>query len=449
MSAASEVNIPQFSFKHEAWALLDVAWPMIIAQGGLVFMGIIDTWMIGRISAQYMAAVALGNSIMLAVMVLGVGIGMGLEPLVSQAFGAGELDAADSWVWQGVWTALLMSVPIALLALIITWSLGSFGVKEALLAPAATYVYSRLPGLVFNLTASAFRSYLTSIARPRVVLVSVVVAAVANILLDPLFIFVFDMGVAGVGIATSICWLIMLLIQSLTAYYGHEGEPTPPAGPDFKKIRKLVGLGLPIGFQMSAEVTMFSMVTLMIGRLGAIPLAAHQIVQNLSGFTFMAATGISISAAARVGRLIGAGDRPRARRVGLVGIAMGTTIMATGAIIYWIFRTEIISSFVPNDPEVVPLGISLLLVAALGSVADGTQAVSTGALRGLGDTRVPFMRAVFGYWVVGFPLGFVLANVVGLGVIGYWIGITLGLATVAVLLFRRFWTQSQLEIARV
>lgn len=419
---------------------------MVLAQGGLVSMGLVDTWMIGRVSAIDMGAVALGHSVILMVVILGLGLSMGLEPLISQAFGAGEDRRARAWMWQGLWTALVVWLPTVAVVFLIISQLEAFGVEAALVTPVWGYVLARTPGMLFNLMQAAFRSYLSSVGRTRPVFFAVLAANVLNIGLNSFFLFHLKLGALGVGLSTTGSWGLMLLITGAAAIGGRRPRP---AWPRLDALRRQVKVGLPIGLHMAAEVGMFSVVSLLIARLGPTALAANQIAQTLAGLTFMASTGVAVAGSARVGQLVGAGRGDQARGVGLLTVGVGIAIMVTGAAGYVSFAEPIVRSFVPKNPEVVPVGVALLHVVAFSAVSDGAQAAGAGILRGYGDTRWPFFAAVVGYWAVGLPVGIWLAGPVGWGATGYWGGLFAGLTTVGAALFVRFLWLSARPVARV
>ncbi len=223
-----------------------------------------------------------------------------------------------------------------------------------------------------------------------------------------------------------------------------------PLGPDGRKrslpLAKVLRLGTPIGLQVLAEVSVFSLVGVIAGRLGRVPVSAHQIAIGLASFTFMGALGISGATAVRVGHLIGAGRSPRL--AGLVGLALGALFMAGSAVVFLVARRPLVRFFT-DEPEVIELGATLLVIAALFQLFDGVQAVAAGALRGAGDVRFAFAANVGAHWLVGFPLAIWLAFGSGLGAIGLWIGLLAGLVVVSALLLWRFVVITRGTIARV
>jgi MATE family multidrug resistance protein len=424
--------------------LLRIAAPMMVAQGGLVFMGVVDTFIIGRVSAADLGAVAIGNNVVMVAMGLGLGLIMGLETFVSQSLGRGDPKAALGWLQQSVWLALFAGIPLSLLSLAPLLVFWVADIDPEVRALANAYVWARLPGHVFGFVFTSYRSFLSASGRTRPVMIAVLIANVANVVLDIAFAWWLDMGAAGVGLATSACWIVMLVIAVPAVRMGtgvafRFGDPENRPRPE--QLRRLFKIGAPIGLHFSLEIGIFAFVSVLVGRIGAVPLAGHQIALTMAALTFMMATGISIATTARVGHHVGANDPERARAVGLLAFGWGSIIMGAGAVVFIAFGPAIATAFAPNDPEVVAVGVVLLRLAAIFSVSDGLQAVGAGALRGLGDTEFTFWANMVGHWVIGLPVGLWLGA--SMGAPGYWWGLAIGLSAVAAALVVRFLRQVQ------
>jgi MATE family multidrug resistance protein len=436
-------------WSKEVGRLLRLAAPMMLAQGGLMTMGVVDTWVIGRVSALEMGAVSLGNTLAAVILVLGLGLVMGLEPLVSQAHGAGEGAAAKAWFATGVWLALLASAPLALLLWGATRVLAPAGVAPAIVEVTTLYVYARLPGVPFNVLYGACRSFLSSVERVRPVLVAVVVANVVNLVADVVLVFGLGMGAVGVGLATSAAWAIMFLIAAAAgrAAAGQDTLRLPP--PDPAALAQVARLGWPIGLQLSVEVGIFALVGVLVARFGEVALSGHHIALTLASLTFMGAVGLAVATTTRVGSHIGAGDAPAARRSGFLGVGLGAAFMGLGGLTFIVFAEPLAAAFAPGAPEVIRVGAALLRIAAVFSVADGVQVVAAGALRGAGDTRWPFYANAAAHWLIGFPLALYWGFEAGLGVEGFWWALALGLVGVASTLTLRFAWLSRRGLARL
>lgn len=435
------------AWTEEARRLLKLAGPMMVAQGGLMTMGLVDTLLVGRVSVLDMGGVSLGNNLCAVVLVLGLGLLMGLEPLISQAHGAGETARTRSLFGQGLWLALLATLPLTLLLGAALLVLEPAGVGEQLRSVTGLYILARLPGVPFNLLYGACRAYLTSVERVRPVLAAVIVANVFNAGADALLLFVYEWGAVGVGIATSASWILMF---GLLLWAARDAEPKRPRErPDLKAMLQISKLGLPIGLQLGVEVGIFALVGVLVARFGEVALAGHHIALTLASLSFMAGVGLAVGATTRVGMHVGAGRSDDARRVGFLAIAMGAIVLGAGAVLFVAVPAELAALFAPNDPDVVAMGASLLRIAAVFAISDGVQVVAAGALRGAGDTRWPFFANAVGHWAIGVPTALWLGFGLEMGAQGFWWALTLGLTLVAIVLTTRFWVLSKRPLARV
>lgn len=443
---------------RETRLILRVAAPLMLAQGGLMTMGVMDTFVVGRVSPLDMAAVALGNGVAGLFIVFGVGLGMGIEPLVAQAHGARDPRRARHAMWQGLWLASLIAGPLTLSAWLSTFLFKAVGVPSEIADLAAAFLASRLPGIAFNCVYAVLRSYLSNIGCARPVLISVILANLLNAVLDVVLILGWfgspRLGAVGCGWATSTAWafMSMFLVFVIRRNPLPVGDGTVTHGfakPDKKELRRIFTLGWPIGLQISLEVGVFTAVSTLVSRFGEAQLAGHQIAITLASATFMAAVGVAIATTAQVGFHIGAGDPGRARRSGFLGIGLGALFMAGAGLTFWIFATQLAGLFAPNQPAVVEIGATLLGIAAVFAVSDGVQAVAAGALRGAGDTRWPFYANLGAHWLLGLPIALYLGHVRGLGTAGYWWGLTAGLTGVAAILLARFHALSRRPIAPI
>lgn len=429
--------------------------PMMAAQGGLMLMGVVDTLMVGRVSALELSGVALGNSVAGVIVVFGIGLAMGIEPLVSQAKGAGDPARGRAWMWQGIYLCTLVSLPLAVLTALSTLAFEPMGIDPEIAARAAGYIWSRVPGIVANCLYAVLRSYLSANGKPRPVLVAVSAANVLNVILDYVLIFgLFGLpalGAVGAGLATSLAWIFMTLVLA----YSVKKLPVAPGGSvarpkrSSREMAAIARIGWPIGLQISAEVGIFTLVSALIARFGAVQLAGHQIAITLASLSFMGAVGIANSGTARVGYWIGAGESLLARRSGFLSIALGGTFMGLCGVAYAIFRQPLAELFAPNDPDAAAFGARLLLIAAAFSVSDGMQSVAAGVLRGAGDTKWTLYANMIGHWTIALPLALWLGHALGWGSIGYWWGLTVGLTAVAAILTTRFFVLSSRTMLRV
>jgi MATE family multidrug resistance protein len=450
---------PVPTIRAELSGLARLAVPLALASAGQAAMGVVDTAVAGRAGAVTLAGTGLGNGLFFAVAVLGFGIMMGLDPLVAQAMGAGDRDRARAFLWQGVWMALGAGAALAAPLTLLPWLLGPLGVEPEVARSAGAYLLWRLPGLPALLYFVAARAYLQGISRTRPLVIAVLLANVLNLGLDVLLVFggaalpawtgplraLPALGAAGASIATTLVTWAQAGLLSLAARPERGAAPVRRR-PDRAALGQALRVGLPIGLHMAAEVGLFGLAGLLAGRLGAVPLGAHQIALSLATLSFTVAVGVANAAGVRVGWAVGAGDTPAARRAGLVAFGAGAGFMTLSALTF-VLAPGALAALLTSDPEVLALAPALLLVAALFQVADGVQAVGAGVLRGAGDTRYTFAANMVGHWLVGLPVALLLLGPGGQGVVGIWWGLCAGLVAVAAGLLLRFLRISSRPIA--
>jgi MATE family multidrug resistance protein len=441
--------------------LFRLAIPLAIAQAGVALMGVVDTAVVGRLGAGPLAAVGLANGLFISLAVVGIGVMLGLDPLISQAFGAGQERRARELLWQGVWLSVAVALALSLVLGGVPFLLRPAGIEAAVAAEATAFLLMRLPGLAPMFLFIGLRSYLQAAGRVRALVVSTVVANILNLFGDILLVYggaglpswagplrgVPSFGAAGAGLCTTICSLVQLGILAF-AVRKLSGEPPRRRLPSPEDLRIATRLGLPIGLQTGAEVGVFALVAVLAGRLNPQSLAAHTLAISLASLTFCAALGIGNAGSVRVGRAVGAGDHIAARRSGLVALASGAAFMSACACVFWIMPRGLANALSARE-EVVAVAAPLIVVAAFFQISDGLQAVGAGVLRGAGDTRYPFIANLVGHYVVGLPIAIVLGILFHQGVVGLWWGLCCGLTTVAFALLSRFWKLSSRPIARV
>jgi MATE family multidrug resistance protein len=439
-------------FAIELRRLLGLAGPIIVSQLGQVGMNAADTIMVGPLGARSLAAAGLGSAIHFFGIVCCVGVLVGLSPLVSQAFGAGDTRRCRHLVVQGLWLAIALSAPV------IALSLGGhriallFGQDPTVSALTGGYMAALAWGITPFFLFIAFRQYLEGMGRVHVPMVITFIGLAVNVAANRVFIYglgdvVPAMGVAGSGVATSIVrWSMLLAIAGYTMarprvrLRRHE-----PVGPDRAMLRDVLRVGLPVGGQFGLEVGLFSFAAVMMGWLGPLQLAAHQVTINIASTTFMVALGVSMAGSIRVGQHIGAARPRRMRRAALATWLLSVAFMGACALGFLAAPNALIGLYT-DDPAILALGRRLLLVAAAFQVFDGAQVAGISVLRGAAETRVPALIAAVGYWGLGLPAGYLLAFPGGRGPEGVWLGLTVGLAAAALLLALRardvFWRTS-------
>jgi len=436
--------------RNEIPRLLVLAGPMVVAQLLQMSMGFVDTIMVGRLGPAPLAAVALGGAIYFPLFLICAGILSAVSPLVSQSHGAGNLDPIGRTVRQAFWLGTMLSVP----AMFIMWHaeklLLQFGIEPAVAHETQQYMQmislAFLPGLWYT----ALRHFVEALGRPKAVMVITLLGATANVCGNYVFMYgklgLPAMGVAGTGLATAVVsWILFLALvgfvqrhMTLRTYgvFSRLGRPDTPT------FRRLFQLGWPIGIMFGFETGLFATAAFMIGRIGTVEVAAHQIALQCAAFTFMVPLGIAFATTVRVGFEVGAGNPFGARIAGLTGVGVSALFMCATAVLFFTFPRQIISLYVdlsnPANGPVLHVAVLLLGLAAVFQVFDGLQVSAAGALRGIGDTRVPMIVAVFSYWGVGLTSAYVLAFRLDLGPEGVWWGLVVGLAAAGIMLLTRF-----------
>jgi MATE family multidrug resistance protein len=400
-----------------------LAWPVVGAELGWMFMGVVDTLMVGRLAPEAIGAVGLGGIVFFTVAVFGMGVLLGLDTFVSQAFGAGNLDECHRWLRAGVHLSFLLAPPVMLATYGLLQALPLLGLHpqvRALTIPyVAVLIWSTLPLLLY----ASFRRYLQALGVVRPVMLTLIGANIVNAAFNWLLIFgragFPALGVAGSAWSTVIARVAMAAVL-LGVIVRHERKHQLGLGNisfleiEWDRIGRLVRLGTPAALQITAEVGVFGAVAALAGRIDPVALAAHQVALNIASVTFMVPLGLASAGAVRVGHAVGRRDALGAERAGWSAIALGAAFMTASA--------------------VVAIGVTLLRVAAAFQLFDGVQGVTTGALRGLGDTRTAMIANLVGHWLIGLPFAAFVAFQLGFGVVGLWVGLSVGLTLVAIVL---------------
>jgi len=438
-----------------AWRadLLDmarIAMPIVFINLGIQAMGVVDALMVGKLGGAAIAAVALGNFYFFNASVFGMGLLCAIDPVVAQAFGAGDLDGVARGVQRGFVLAALVSVFVLLALLPVEWMLLLLDQPADVVKDTSVYTHRRalaiLPFFAFNV----FRQTLQAMGPVRHILIAAAVANVVNVFVNWLLIFgnagAPALGVEGAGYATAISTWIMALV--LLALAWPLLRPWRPETLHWAPFRRMLRIGMPIGVQWFFESFAFGVTALFMGWMGTASLAGHEIALNMAAMTFMVPLGISGAAAAVVGRAIGRGDMPSARRDAVAAIACGGGVMCISGVIFML-APEWLATRYTTEGATVAVAVSLIPLAGMFQVFDGLQAVTSGVLRGTGDTRVPAFLHLVAFWGIGIPLGMYLGFRTPLRERGLWMGLVAGLAAAAILQGLRVVNRLRLDIRRV
>jgi MATE family multidrug resistance protein len=431
-----------------------LAVPVVMAELGWMTMGLVDTLMVGRISPEAIGAVGIGTSLLMGVCIFAMGLLLGLDTLVAQAFGAGRLDDCHRWLVHGVALSLLLSAPITLIVLALSASLSGWGLHPRVLELTQPYLDALAWSIPPLLLYASFRRYLQGMGVVRPVMIALLLANIMNVFVNWMLIFG-HLGAPALGVrgsawatvAARVAMACVLLGVILYREYGRRpGLFETSFRLDFSRMRRLVTLGFPAAGQVTLEVGVFAAATALAGRLTPVSLAAHPIADNFNAFTFMVPLGIPSAGAVRVGHAVGRCDAEGAARAGWTALLFGAAFMAAAAAAFVLIPRVLIGAFTA-DRGVVSIGVSLLWVGAVFQLFDGLQVVATGVLRGVGDTRSPMLWNLAGHWFIGLPLGYMLCFVVGLGVLGLWWGLSTGLMICGVALVT-VWSRRVALLAR-
>jgi MATE family multidrug resistance protein len=432
--------------RHELRALYVLAWPATVTQVGLMLMNVVDTLIVARISAPVLAGVALGGMWQWSTMSLAMGTVMGTDPLISQAHGRGDGQAAALALQRGLIVAWLMSVPICVAVALTGPALRLLGQPPEAVVLAARYNLLHLPTVPGFLLFTAYRQFLQARGMMGPTTWLIYAANVVNGVLAWALAFghlgLPALGIDGASIAGSIASMALLLgmwlsMRALNLYEGAERrwdrESFSLAG-----LMAVLRIGIPVGLQLWLEAFAFSCASFMVGWLGVEAVGAHQIALNLASLTFMVPLGISMGASARIGNLIGAGDADGMRYSVRVALACGAGVMTVSALTFTVLRHELPRLYT-DQMALIALAAQIIPLAGAFQLSDGTQVVAGGALRGMGRPHAAAVVNLLGYYALALPLGYALAFRLELGLRGIWIGLTAGLLVVSGALL--FWVR--------
>jgi multidrug resistance protein, MATE family len=430
-------------YLHESGILLRLAGPIILSQLGAVGMNTMDTIMVGPLGPDALAAAGLASALHMAVLIICTGMLLGMGPLVSQAFGAGDRLECRRVLVAGLWLAGILSVPVIILNLIGERLALALGQEPHIAALGGGYMWALAWGVLPVVAFFACRQFVEGVGLSRAPMVMTFLGLAVNYVGNRILIYGVDgwvpaMGVVGSGWSTTIVRWAMLV--AMLVYFARHPGLHPFQGvrwrPFVGKIRRVVQVGWPAGMQLGLEVGLFSFAAVMMGWFGALEQGTHQVTINIAATTFMVALGVSIAGSIRVGHHIGARSIGGTRRAATLTYALALGFMAACALVF-VAAPESLIRLYSSDPDVIRLGSSLLLVAAAFQIFDGAQVAGFCVLRGAADTRVPMMLAATGYWVIGVPSAYLLGFHSPLGPVGVWSGLCLALAVVALLLYAR------------
>ncbi|MCW3102789.1 MAG: family efflux transporter [Bacteroidetes bacterium] len=426
-------------------ATFSLAYPVVMSQLGHIMVGVVDTAMVGQIGTVQQAAVALSNSLYTLVLVFGLGVSYGITPLVAAADSSKDIRQSADLLKHGMVINTVLGILLFLLLFLLSPVLNLFNQKQEVVELAIPFLNVMMLGMIPLCIFSGFKQFTEGLSFTGIAMLITIGSNLLNILLNYLMIFGHwgfpEMGLMGSCWASFIARVVMAIAMFAYVYYNPQFKKYRP-GFSFRNLskeltKKILSIGVPSGLQWVFEVGAFAFAVIMIGWISPKAQAAHQVALSLAATTYMMASGLSAAASVRVGNQAGLHYREGVRTAGFSAFIMVLLFMGCCAIGFVLFRNYL-PAFFTNDPEVISIASSLLVIAAFFQLSDGVQVVGLGALRGVKDVKLPTVITLIAYWVIGLPMSYVFAFKMGLGANGVWYGLSLGLLIAAVCLFLRF-----------
>jgi len=434
--------------------IMKLALPIIAGQLSTILIALSDNAMVGQYDSLSLAASAFANALLSTILLFGMGTTWSLTPLVAAADASNNQTESRLLLKHSLVLYTLIGGVLFGLSYVASFFLGHFGQDPEVVALATPYFrvvgFSIIPVMIFQ----ALKQFMDGLSYTKEPMYINFFGAILNILFNYLLIFGHwgfpSMGLLGAGIATLAARIVMAGALVARFLYVEKFGPYC-AGLHFRNLSgailiKLAKMGIPVGFQAGFEVGAFGFVNVMVGWMGPVALAAHQIALNVATVTFLTAMGISSAAAIRIGSLYGSKNREEMRTAGMAAYHLVILFMGSCAAIIALTRYWLPLFYLDaNDPlleEIVPISASLLIYAAIFQISDGVQVIGMGVLRGIQDIKAPTLIALIAYWVLGVPLGYLLGFKLGFGIPGVWIGLLAGLTFAAIFLARRFFDKS-------
>ena len=406
--------------------------------------------MAGQIDKEALAAATVALSVFFPLFMLYIGFSYGFTPLISQAYGEGDEKKIAAILKHALILNLIIGFILTGLLYLCIYAI-PFLHQPAHIVQAATEFFSiialsMIPVIIFQV----FKQFIEGLGNTKQAMVVSILGNVVNILLIVFLVYGWygfpELGLNGIAYATLIARIVMavsmLFFFLFTKRYAHYRSEYKKAVFEWKTFVEVFKKSYPVGLQMSFESGAFSLAAIFVGTFGTVQISAHQIALNLASVTYMVATGIAAAATVRVGFEYGRKEKTELQIAGRTAIILVLALMGTTALMFTLLHT-VLPSFYTEDVEVIQIAGSLLWMVAFFQLSDGVQVVSMGALRGMGDVVIPSSIAFTAYWILGLPLGWILAFIVGWEVYGIWIGLTVGLVFASIVLLVRFLKKSK------
>ncbi|MDM1758361.1 MATE family efflux transporter [Acinetobacter sp. 251-1] len=424
--------------------------PILVTQFAYAGFGLIDTIMAGHMSAEDLAAIAVGVGLWIPIMLLFSGIMIATTPLVAEANGARTPEKIPSIVRQSLWVALVLGIIAMLILQAMPLLLPLFGVPDSLLPKASLFLHAIAFGMPAVTMYAALRNYSEALGYPRPVTLLSLMALVVLIPLNFIFMYgigpIPHLGSAGCGFATAILQWLMFIVLAIYVFKAKRYQKTQPLT-HFEKInpvliKRILKLGFPIGLAIFFEVSIFSTGAIVLSTLGEVTIAAHQIAISVTSQLFMIPMSLALALTIRIGTYYGEKNWVAMRKVQKVGMLTATVFAFITMLLMWLLRNEIVAVYT-SDYEVAQIAVYLILFAIAYQLMDAWQVSAAGCLRGMQDTKGPMWVTMLAYWVIAFPVGIYLARYTELGAAGVWTGLIVGLSIACVLLLMRLFMNNK------
>ncbi|WP_300462988.1 MATE family efflux transporter [Desulfobacula sp.] len=440
-------------YKNDIKQTLLLSLPIVVGQLGQMLMSVVDTIMVGKVGVQPLAAASLASALFLLVMVVGFGLSVAVTPLTAIAFGAGKDKECGIILRQGIIVNLFFGLLLCGVTFILSECIQFLNQPKEIVGPASLYMkvlgVSLLPMMLFQ----SYRQFAEGLSYLKPAMIITLLANIVNILANWTFIYghlgVPPLGLTGAGMATissRTFMAIALMVVIRRSPQMRRFDPTLNYQKiDFPMIRRLLAIGIPAGCQYFFEVSAFAASSIMIGWMGTVALAAHQIALNLASISFMVAMGIASAGTIRVSNAVGKKDLPGTRIAGFSAAILCAGFMAAAGVVFILFRFFLPTLYIAEQ-AVIDISASLLVIVAFFQISDGTQTVGLGILRGITDMKIPTLITLVAYWLIGLPSGYVLAFKVNMGIYGVWYGLLISLTASGLFMMLRFHTKTRHSI---
>ena len=446
------MTAPAVTYQEHTRAIWKLGVPLILSNLAQFAIHITDTVMLGWYSVTALAAATIATTLSFVVFIVGAGFAQAVTPLVAVAAEEGDDTQVRRITRMGLWLSIIYGLVVMIPFF---WSesiLLAIGQDPEVAAEAHLYLLIVLWQMIPALIVMTLKSFLAALEHTAIILWATIGAAILNVFVNYALIFgnwgFPELGIRGAAVASL---SVNLLSVAILVVYTQWVLPQFALFRNFWRsdsviMKRVFMLGWPIGLTSLAEGGLFTASAVMVGWIGPVELAAHGIAIQLASLTFMVHIGLSQAATVRAGRALGRRDEPSLRRGGMTAIGMSAFFAMLTSAVFLAIPENLVALFIdPDEPEranLLRIGASLVIMAALFQLVDGLQVLALGLLRGVQDTTVPMFMAAISYWVVGVPVSYILAFTLGWGAEGLWLGLVIGLLVAAILLLWRFWGRS-------